>query len=372
MNSILKELQNEINMEMWKNLHKFTSFIIIADAKISIQFEEIVRNLNPNVNVKRYCSIDDNRCDISPEDHIFIIEKEFVHTVLMYLDYENTYFYLPETFNSVYRFYKLCESHSEIEELMQMLEDEISVITLKNILKARITGDMSFIDKIQDKDTENEYVDPSIIALSENEYILDAGAYIGDSFLRFIKYTGYQFAEAYLFEPDPHNYKALQEQINTQILLYGSEGKISYKKLSKYAAQRIHLYNEGLYSHSTKLKFSSNIGVASHISGNIPMEVDEKNDQEISVTGIDEWVGDKKISVIKMDIEGAEMDALEGAQNTIKKFLPNLVICIYHKENDLWEIPLYIKNLSSHYKFYIRHYNSNLWDTVLYAIQGGE
>ena len=69
-----------------------------------------------------------------------------------------------------------------------------------------------------------------------------------------------------------------------------------------------------------------------------------------------------------MDIEGFEIKALTGASNLITKNKPKLAICIYHKFEDLWEIPFYIKRLNAEYKIYIRHHSFNLYETVCYAI----
>lgn len=85
---------------------------------------------------------------------------------------------------------------------------------------------------------------------------------------------------------------------------------------------------------------------------------------------IDEAIdpGDR-VTTIKMDIEGSELEALKGARETIRRDKPKLAICIYHKTEDLWEIPLYIKSLIPEYRFYIRHHGpSGLYDSVLYAV----
>lgn len=75
----------------------------------------------------------------------------------------------------------------------------------------------------------------------------------------------------------------------------------------------------------------------------------------------------KEATYIKMDIEGAEMAALEGARKTIAKFRPKLAISIYHEDDDLWKIPFYIKKQYPWYRLFIRHYTSVTTETVLYA-----
>ena len=68
-----------------------------------------------------------------------------------------------------------------------------------------------------------------------------------------------------------------------------------------------------------------------------------------------------------MDIEGAELDALIGAEKTIRENVPDLGICVYHSPNHLWEIPLFLNNLDLGYRFYLRNYTSFMHETVLYA-----
>jgi hypothetical protein len=69
-----------------------------------------------------------------------------------------------------------------------------------------------------------------------------------------------------------------------------------------------------------------------------------------------------------MDIEGAELEALKGASETIIKHKPNLAISLYHKPQDLWEIPNFIKSLRNDYKFYLRSHGHLTFDSVLYCI----
>ena len=87
------------------------------------------------------------------------------------------------------------------------------------------------------------------------------------------------------------------------------------------------------------------------------------------VDKLDDCLFDEIITFIKMDIEGAEKKALEGAKNIIEKHQPKMAICIYHEPEHIWEIPLYIKKLVPDYKIYIRHYQMDEYETVCYAIK---
>lgn len=69
-----------------------------------------------------------------------------------------------------------------------------------------------------------------------------------------------------------------------------------------------------------------------------------------------------------MDIEGAEINALKGAEKTIKGYKPKLAICVYHKKEDIWEIPKLILSYVPEYKLYLRHYSPFKDETVLYCV----
>lgn len=90
----------------------------------------------------------------------------------------------------------------------------------------------------------------------------------------------------------------------------------------------------------------------------------------IKTKSIDDLVkeeGLEKVDFIKMDIEGSELVALKGAKRTICQYKPNLAICIYHKIEDFYMIPKYIKQIVPEYKLYVKHHTDREWETVLYA-----
>ena len=75
----------------------------------------------------------------------------------------------------------------------------------------------------------------------------------------------------------------------------------------------------------------------------------------------------EKVTFLKMDIEGAEVEAIKGARNIIQSDKPRMAVCIYHKPNDLWEISLMIHEMVPEYKMYIRHMGIRCYGTILYA-----
>ncbi|HBG48363.1 MAG TPA: hypothetical protein DDW90_02410 [Cyanobacteria bacterium UBA9971] len=128
------------------------------------------------------------------------------------------------------------------------------------------------------------------------------------------------------------------------------------ENLKKY--ENIEFIKKGLYSKSAVFRFNSLGGLGSTI--------DQDGNTRIEVASIDE-VLDKKADYIKMDIEGAELEALKGAKKQLEQGV-QLAISLYHKSEDIWEIPEYIKHVNPDYKFYLRHYTNAIFETVLYAV----
>ena len=122
----------------------------------------------------------------------------------------------------------------------------------------------------------------------------------------------------------------------------------------------------GRGSYKNKLYINQNMLCASSTFKN-DENIVEQDVFTVSLDEILEEYGIKHIDIVKMDIEGAELKALEGAQNTIMNYKPKLAICIYHKPEDLWEIPLLIQSWVPDYKFYVRHYGERFYGTILFA-----
>jgi FkbM family methyltransferase len=160
----------------------------------------------------------------------------------------------------------------------------------------------------------------------------------------FLKNCNNRFEKMFLFELNKNIYKKLKDNINTY---------------NKEISEKIIANNIGLSDKEDEVYYNDD-DTASAIMSNA--------EYVGKINTIDNVLKDEDISFIKMDIEGAEMSAIYGAEKTIKRCKPKLAICIYHSAEDLWRIPLYIKDMIPEYDIFIRHHTNMLIETVCYAI----
>jgi FkbM family methyltransferase len=179
-----------------------------------------------------------------------------------------------------------------------------------------------------------------LLAYGDDEVYIDGGAFDGDSIRLFSARVDGRYERIYAFEPDPKTFAALKQN-------FASE-------------PRIEPINAGLYHYAGTLRFRDDAsrGALFAADGGI----------EIKVTTIDEVVGEGRVTFIKMNIEGAEIDALNGAQRTIQRWRPKLAISAYHRPSDLWRIPRLVRRLSEDYGLYLRQHDGGVIETVLYGL----
>lgn len=233
-------------------------------------------------------------------------------------------------------------NRKQIENLWSCLEDEFSKKTLEHILRGRITSNCDFY---QDIANESQYF-PEIVKgqLGEKETFVDVGAYIGDSIDEFLKVVDNKFEKCYAFEPDDYNYGVLNAEFKED--------------------NRVLVYKKGVGNENTVVYFKCKK------SSDVSCVVSKKDNatSQIEIVRLDDIIKDG-ITFVKMDIEGMELDALRGAEEIIKKYRPILAISIYHKTEDIVEIPEYILSLDLGYKLYLRHYwECSGTDTILFAM----
>ena len=141
--------------------------------------------------------------------------------------------------------------------------------------------------------------------------------------------------------------------------------KVNLQELKKNVAryERTTVVPCGMWSEKTELTFIADASMASKI-----VEDGGQNVQKVPVDSIDNVCSGDKVTLIKMDVEGSELAALEGAVNVIKRDKPRLAICVYHKPEDMYEIPKWIKKTVPEYKLYLRQHEISEYETVLYAV----
>lgn len=121
-----------------------------------------------------------------------------------------------------------------------------------------------------------------------------------------------------------------------------------------------------------KALWSETTCLSADIRGNCASSVTQKVQGDdvhgVEAAALDDYFGDKPVTFIKMDIEGAELEAIKGARRIITHQHPKLAVSIYHKPEDIWTIPQILLEYNPEYRFYLRHYSFSYYDTVLYAV----
>lgn len=237
-----------------------------------------------------------------------------------------------------------CKTHEDtLNKFYASLADEASRTTLIAYLNQRISAREGYYRTVFHPE---HYFPVELIRFGSEEVFVDGGAYNGDSIAAFVKALAQQnaapAAKIFAFEPDKATFKLLQQ--NTVNL------------------PQCVCINAGIWHKETTLRFSSGHALSSALT--------EKTDGEIiALNSIDNVVAGEKVTFIKMDIEGAELEALKGAQATIATHYPILAISLYHKPADLITIPQFIHQLQPGYRFYLRAHHPRLaCELVLYAI----
>ena len=237
--------------------------------------------------------------------------------------------------------HKLYEEASEVRSAASLWADDSSLAEYLNHVRWRALGDQSGLEPPV---SEESYFLDSLYHLNEGEVFVDCGAYIGDTAEEVIRRDP-NFAKIVAIEADPANFKRLTRWVGT---------------LERPIACRIDALNVAVGARRGKLHFQA--------SGDEGARLAPDGDFVVECVPIDDLTLQDGPTFIKMDIEGAELDALEGARRSIQTHRPILSICVYHKQNDLWRIPLFINSLVDDYSLFLRPHDVDGWQLVCYAI----
>ena len=222
----------------------------------------------------------------------------------------------------------------QFEKAFSLLIDEQSRECYERIINFKIGGDIRLLKPFFEK----ERVYKELLQLQE-ETIVDLGAYDGDTIREFAAADSC-YKKIFAFEPDEKNFKKL---------------------LKRCAGLRdIHPCNLGAWDAEETAFFGA------EASRNSAVAVKGK---EVKLSSVDREIHEP-ITLLKMDIEGSELKAIEGARRTIKEYKPKLYICAYHRSEDMFAIPLKIYEICPEYRFWFCHHpyipawESNFYGTV--------
>jgi len=187
------------------------------------------------------------------------------------------------------------------------------------------------------------YFPTDVYRLTQNEVFIDCGAFDGDTIKAFVNRMGDRFARIIAYEPDPANWRKLQRTINSMPVAAG---------------RKIACVHQAVGAASGTVQFNP-MGTELSAAGSGHLEV--------PCVALDESLGAETPTIIKFDIEGAELGALAGARHVIQRSLPVLAVSAYHRQADLWDVPLAIAAISGDYRFFLRPHEFEGWDLVCYA-----
>lgn len=240
----------------------------------------------------------------------------------------------------------MLQNKSRIQAALSLMADEESQRQFIAQIRHRLFLDFDCVKRPQTVEMRTtEYFVSSIYTCIDSEVLVDCGAYCGDTIERFLDFSGSKFKKIYAFEPDEKNFSALAKYV---------------EKLPFEISSCINLLNKGVGKEASTLGF--------HAHGSVTSVSAAEGQSLVSIVRIDDATKDEPPTLIKMDIEGGEIEALRGCERTIRAHRPILAICVYHASEHLWEIPLLIQELCPTYKIFLRAHAEDCWDTTCYAI----
>lgn len=233
---------------------------------------------------------------------------------------------------------------SEWRKLARLLADYESQRVLLAALRQRLHAEFD-----NQSPAPDQYFPEDILQLTAAEVFVDGGAFDGDTLEAFLTRVGQGDFKYHAFEPDPINVERLRARI---------------AGLPDTIKGRIHVHPVALHSEATELAFSTHGAPTSHAAGG--------GNVVIAARTLDEELGNVPlVTLLKLDVEGAERAALAGARTLLATRRPSVAMCVYHGPDDLWELPLQLHQALPEHRLHLRQHGSDGWESVCYALAPG-
>lgn len=229
----------------------------------------------------------------------------------------------------------LMEQHEDdLCDVYSSLADDKSKEVFQRLVRFRMIDDSI---QIPTEGQEKQYFEYQLFPKKDDEIFVDCGAYNGISLDAFLRENENHFRRYYGIEPDKDNFVKLKDYISS---------------LSNEVKAKIVITDKAVYDEERTLMLYNLNGPGSFVS--------DIGKQAVNTDKIDNLLDEDGATYIKMNIEGCEVEALRGAEQTIRRCKPRLAIAGYHKTRDLWEVPKMILSNEPSYKLYLRSYMNNI------------
>ncbi len=252
----------------------------------------------------------------------------------------------PHDFLPHYQFdlpHKILRHSEDIQCAFDLLTDDVSRSHYLKHIQSKLFPEFS---DLPIPTPDNQYFDLSVLTLLPDDVFIDSGAYNGDTIKSLLTKTT-RFKKIFAFEPDPQSFTQLKSFV---------------ENLDEETERKIDLFQTATGNTNGNVYFDAAGAPGSSI-------VDRKNDTIIiPCVKLNSQRLMPQPTFLKFDIEGSELQALQGASEIIKRATPIITVCVYHLPDHIWKVPLYINKINKNYHFALRTHGEDGWEVVLYAI----
>jgi FkbM family methyltransferase len=251
----------------------------------------------------------------------------------------------PDAFLPYYQFERpelVLSKRDAILRAASIFADEESVRQFTAHLQFRLHLDYDAIPP----NSHDDYFPPGVFdRLSEDAVFVDCGAFDGDTVRTFLAQQNGKFGEIHAFEPDERNCAKLRAYAQS---------------LPEEQRSRVYVHCAAVGDQNGTLRFNS--------TGNMSASLSDSGTVEVPVVRVDDKVNARGRQVyVKYDVEGGEWEALRGTEGLFAG-RPILAVSIYHRPDDLWQLPLYLDSLGIGYQLYLRTQGEDGMDVICYAV----
>lgn len=271
---------------------------------------------------------------------VLSVEKEVLITSFFPLYYKYPKVFLP--YFSLAFPGKTIEDADSAFKSYSLFEDEASRREFVAQIRMRMQGNA---DGLSGATGSHYHFANDLFMLNENDTIIDIGAFDGDTLKDFVSVRKDRFEKYIAFEPDPGNFKKLEDYVFT---------------LPEDICSKITVEQLAVSDTNKTIIFAAD--------GSLQSAYSEEGNISVDCISLDHHVFNDHPTYIKMDAEGAEPEIIKGASKIIQQYLPILAVSVYHQYDHLWSLPLEIQTLSNDYKFFLRPLCKASWDLICYAV----